>query len=81
MLLILSPQVHESFYIDEELTYAEQLVKERLYVKYIETHKPFGLSQMQGLRHDLTFQDYPEEMLSALVEELRRRNVVRDENL
>lgn len=77
LVLILSPSVHGSKWIGEEVSYAEQLGKERLYVKYQETHLPFGMAEMQGLRADLTFEDYPDEMLAALVAELGRRNIPR----
>ena len=74
-VVILSPAVHESKWIGEEVSYAEQLGKDRLYVKYTSTHMPFGMSEMQGLRSDLTFADYPDEMLEALIVELKRRKI------
>lgn len=79
LLLVLSPAVHNSRWIGEEVSYAEQLGKDRLYVKYEHTHLPFGMSEMQGLRSDLTFKDYPQEMYSALVTEFDRRNIPRSE--
>ena len=78
LVLILSPAVHESKWIGEEIAYAEQLHKDRMYVKYRQSILPFGMSSMQGLRNDLTFEDYPEEMLDALIEELKRRNIPRN---
>lgn len=75
LLLILSPEVHNSHYISEEVSYAEQLSKQRLFVKYKQTHMPFGMTDMQGLRDNLTFEDYPDEMIAGLVEEFERRNI------
>lgn len=79
LVLILSPAVHDSKWIGEEVSYAEQLGKDRLYVKYKMTHMPFGMSEMQGLRSDLTFADYPDQMLEELIAELRRRKIPRFE--
>jgi len=79
LLLILSPEVHNSRWIGEEVSYAEQLGKDRIYVKYKETHIPFGMTGLQSLRNVLLFEDYPEEMLSELVEEFERRSVPRTE--
>lgn len=75
LLLILSPEVHNSYYIGEEVSYAEQLSKNRLFVKYKQTHMPFGMTTMQGLRDNLTFEDYPDEMLTGLIDEFERRNI------
>ena len=76
-LLVITHDVHESKYIGEEIAYSERVEKDRLYVKFKETHLPFGISNMQGLRDNLTFKDKFGEMLAAVKEELDRRKIPR----
>lgn len=77
LLLVLSHDVHESKYIGEEIAYSERVEKDRLYVKFKETHLPFSISNMQGLRVKLTFEDKFGEMFAAVEEELDRRKTPR----
>ena len=76
-LLVLSHDVHESKYIGEEIAYSERVEKDRLYVKFKETHLPFSISNMQGLRVKLTFEDKFGEIFAAVEEELDRRKTPR----
>ena len=75
--LVLSHDVNESKYIGEEIAYSERVEKDRLYVKFKETHLPFSISNMQELRVNLTFEDKFGEMFAAVKEELDRRKTPR----
>ena len=46
-------------------------------MKFKETHLPFSISNMQGLRVKLTFEDKFGEMFAAVEEEIDRRKTPR----
>lgn len=75
VIVLLSPAVHESRWVQEEIACATELGKEIIPLMSIRTERPFGLMNVQGLRGNPVWSENPDQVFDLLVDSLSRKGL------
>lgn len=75
VIVLLSPAVHDSRWVEEEITCAREFNKEIIPIMAIKTEKPFGLKNIQGLRGDPALSEEPDIVFNLLIGTLNQKGI------